>query len=62
MSIDRNQLSDEELMGQVKHADKAALRLLYERHAAGLTAFVGQTLGDPVEAADIVHEAFISVW
>lgn len=49
-------------MGQVKHADKAALRLLYERHAAGLTAFVGQTLGDPVEAADIVHEAFISVW
>ncbi len=49
-------------MARVKNADQAALRILYDRHAAGLTAFVGQTLGDRVEAADIVHETFISAW
>jgi len=49
-------------MGRVKRADKSALRELYDRHAAGLTAFVAQTINDPVEAADVVHETFISVW
>jgi len=62
MSATRLDPSDEELMRRVKRSDTAALRTLYDRHAAGLTAFVGQTLGDAVEAADIVHETFISVW
>jgi len=55
-------LTDEQLMTRVKAADPLALRVLYDRHAAGLTAFVGQTLGDRVEGADIVHETFIAVW
>ena len=54
--------SDEALMERVKQADKAALRILYDRYSAPLTAFVGKSLSDPIDAADIVHEAFISVW
>ena len=62
MSDTLDTLTDEQLMAKVKQADRAALRKLYDRHAAGLTAFAAQTLSDPVEAADIVHETFISVW
>lgn len=54
--------TDEAIMQRVKNADRRALRELYDRHAGPLTGFVGQTLGDPVEAADIVHECFIAVW
>ena len=55
-------LPDHDLMQRVKQADKASLRVLYDRHSGPLSAFVAQTLSDPVDAADIVHEAFISVW
>ncbi|MEL6530430.1 MAG: RNA polymerase sigma factor [Pseudomonadota bacterium] len=58
----RDTLSDEALMEKVKQADKASLRVLYDRHSGPLSAFVGKSLSDPVDAADIVHEAFISVW
>jgi len=59
---DLDTLTDEALMERVKRADKAGLRELYDRHSGPLTAFVARTLSDPVDAADIVHEAFISVW
>jgi len=63
MPDDLDTLTDGELMVRVKTADQLALRAIYSRHSAGLTAFVSQTLGGDVEAAaDIVHETFIRVW
>lgn len=55
-------MGDEALMERVKQSDKAALRVLYERYSGPLMAYVGRTLSDPVDAADIVHEAFIGLW
>lgn len=55
-------LSDEQLMERVKRSDRVAFRELYDRHSAPLSAFIGQKLGDPVEAADILHETFMSIW
>ncbi|MEL7197808.1 MAG: RNA polymerase sigma factor [Pseudomonadota bacterium] len=55
-------ITDEQLMQQIKQGQKASLKMLYQRHAAALTAFVGQMMNDPYEAADVTHEAFISLW
>ncbi|MEM9669171.1 MAG: sigma-70 family RNA polymerase sigma factor [Pseudomonadota bacterium] len=50
------------LIQNIAQGDKLAMRTLYERHSAGLSAFVNQRLRDPVEAADIVHDTFMEVW
>lgn len=54
--------SDDALIRQIERGDKAAMRLLYERHASDLTAFVRNRLNDPVEAADVVQDTFLEVW
>lgn len=54
--------SDAVLMQRVQHGDRASLKLLYERHSLGLTGFAERMLGSPAEAADIVHDIFVSLW
>jgi RNA polymerase sigma-70 factor, ECF subfamily len=42
--------------------DRAAMALLYERHADALYAFIRARLNDHAEAGDVMHEAFLEVW
>jgi RNA polymerase sigma-70 factor, ECF subfamily len=42
--------------------DRAAMALLYERHADALYAFIRARLNDHAEAADVMHEVFLEVW
>ncbi|MEO0975623.1 MAG: RNA polymerase sigma factor [Pseudomonadota bacterium] len=54
--------SDDALIRMIERSDKAAMRVLYERHAPALTAFIRNRLSDPVEAADVVQDTFMEVW
>ncbi|MEL6729258.1 MAG: RNA polymerase sigma factor [Pseudomonadota bacterium] len=54
--------SDDALIRRIERGDKAAMRVLYERHSNGLTAFARNRLKDPFEAADVVQETFLEVW
>lgn len=56
------QLSDSELVAKIKQSDRHAMRVLYERHSPALSAFIRNKLNDPIEVADVVHDAFIEVW
>lgn len=58
----RSDDSDDALIALVRDKDKAAMRRLYERHAAGLQSFIAGKLGDRLEAADIVQDVFMEVW
>ena len=44
------------------NGDQRALRSFYEEHYAALVRFIGNRLGDPIEAADVAQETFLSVW
>lgn len=55
-------MQDSELVARIGRGDRAAMKLLYERHQAGLFAFVRARLGDAFEAADVMQEAFLEVW
>lgn len=54
--------SDSDLLGAVARGDKSALQELFQRHNAGLTAFLATRLRNPVEAADVLQETFLAVW
>ena len=49
-------------MVRIGRGDRSAIKLLYERHAPGLTQFIRARSSDPLEAADVVHDAFLEVW
>ncbi|HTQ06506.1 MAG TPA: sigma-70 family RNA polymerase sigma factor [Polyangiaceae bacterium] len=53
---------DEELVARMARSDRAALSLLYARHAPRLLARVRQVLGDPSEAEDVLHDTFLEAW
>ncbi|MCB1882714.1 MAG: sigma-70 family RNA polymerase sigma factor [Geminicoccaceae bacterium] len=53
---------DEALIERVAGGDRRAFRLLYERHARRVLAFVGRRLSDASEAEDVLHEAMLEVW
>ena len=53
---------DVELMERLARGDRAALALLYERHAPLLLALGLRMLGDNREAEDVVHDAFLEAW
>lgn len=59
---DGTDTSDDALIRLIERGDKTAMRLLYERHSAALTAFVRNRLNDPLEAADVVQDTFVEVW
>ncbi len=54
--------TDAGLMKRVTAGDKGAMQTVYLDHAADLTRFITARLGDPAEAADLVHETMMDVW
>lgn len=49
-------------LARIALGDKAAMKALYTEYAADLTRFLAVKVGDPVEAADLVHETMLEVW
>jgi RNA polymerase sigma-70 factor (ECF subfamily) len=55
-------LDDASLLARVGKGDKAAMRLLYERHSDAVYHFIRARLRDPFEAADVMQEVFLETW
>lgn len=54
--------SDAELLGEVSGGDLAALRELYDRHAAWLAVRLRRRCNDPEVVADALQDTFVAVW
>jgi RNA polymerase sigma-70 factor (ECF subfamily) len=50
--------TDESLVIGLRGGDPAFLRELFQRHAAGLLAYLRRMLGDPRDAEEVLHETF----
>jgi RNA polymerase sigma-70 factor, ECF subfamily len=53
---------DADLLLRIADGDKAAMKLLYERHSDALYHFIRARLRDPFEAADVMQEVFLEIW
>src|SRR5579883_994068 len=53
---------DHDLLRDVAAGSKAALGVLYARHAGRILGFLKRLLGDAGSAEDIVHDVFLEVW
>ena len=51
----------EELLARVGGGDVAAMAALYDEHSGTLFAVALRIVGDPAEAEDVVHDAFVLV-
>ncbi|MGW4561585.1 RNA polymerase sigma factor [Streptomyces sp. NPDC004561] len=54
--------SDEALLSAVARGDQAALRVLYERHAAAMLRFIRRLTSDQGVSEEILQEAWLAVW
>jgi RNA polymerase sigma-70 factor (ECF subfamily) len=54
--------TDEALVERMSRGDRAALGLLYERHAPRLRGLALVILHDAGEADDVLHDVFIEAW
>jgi RNA polymerase sigma-70 factor (ECF subfamily) len=54
--------SDAELLSEVSGGDLAAMRELYDRHAAWLAVRLRRRCNDPEVVADALQDAFVAVW
>src|SRR6478609_3619054 len=54
--------TDEALLQAIAGGDRAALRLLYERHAPWLTLRLARRCADPDTVDDAVQDTFVAVW
>jgi RNA polymerase sigma-70 factor, ECF subfamily len=55
-------MSDEALIAAIAEGDRAAMRILYNRHQVRVFRFVARLVDDAASAEDVVSEAFIEVW
>ena len=55
-------MDDAGLLQRIGAGDKAAMKLLYERHSDALYHFLRTRLRDPFEAADVMQEVFLEIW
>jgi RNA polymerase sigma-70 factor (ECF subfamily) len=55
-------LDDARLLKRIGAGDRAAMKLLYERHSEALYHFIRVRLRDPFEAADVMQEVFLEIW
>jgi len=55
-------MKDEELVERMSRGDRAALGVLYERHAPRLRGLALLILRDAGEADDVLHDVFIEAW
>ena len=56
------ELSDETLVGRLRHADEQAFRTLYDRHWYDLYVVACRKLRDSELAQDLVQELFLKLW
>jgi RNA polymerase sigma-70 factor (ECF subfamily) len=54
--------SDEALMARIAAGDRAAFRVLAERHFGPVIALAGHVLGNRSDAEDVAQEAMLRVW
>lgn len=59
---DERQQADALLVRRMSRGDKAAFAELYDRFSRPLYATALRVLNDPVEAQDIVHDIFVTLW
>jgi len=55
-------LSDDELMRLVKRKERAALSVLYDRHASLVYSFAWKAVKEETAARDIVQSVFVRLW
>jgi len=60
--IDHNNIDDESLMSRVCSGDHQAFATLVERHTQMYFAAAYRVCANPVEAEDIVQDAFLKLW
>lgn len=53
---------DDVLLARAARGDRGAFEAFYDRHAAGIMAFVAHLLGDRTLAQDATQEAFVRAW
>jgi RNA polymerase sigma-70 factor (ECF subfamily) len=58
----RRVCSDEALLTAAAHGDQAALRTLYDRHAAAMLRLIRRLTSEPAVAEEILQEAWLAVW
>ena len=61
MAVEAN-AQDAELMARVRQRNTAALRALFDRHAAMVHGLGLRVLRDPTEAEDLVQDVFLHLW
>jgi RNA polymerase sigma-70 factor (ECF subfamily) len=55
-------MSDEALIAAIAAGDRAAMRIVYNRHQVRVFRFAARLVDDAASAEDVVSEAFIEVW
>jgi RNA polymerase sigma-70 factor (ECF subfamily) len=55
-------MSDEALIAAIASGDRAAMRILYNRHQVRVFRFAARLVDDAAAAEDVVSEAFTEVW
>jgi RNA polymerase sigma-70 factor, ECF subfamily len=55
-------MSDEALIAAIAAGDRAAMRILYNRHQIRVFRFAVRLVDNAASAEDVVSEAFIEVW
>lgn len=58
----KSHLEDERLVALIRAGDHAAFETVFRLHAAALCTFATQLLHAREQAADLVHDVFLSVW
>lgn len=58
----RTVVADTELIARMTQGDRAALAVLYSRHAPTLVAVAQCIVRDRSDAEDVVHDVFLEVW
>lgn len=59
---DGQQMSDEQLMSQVRVGDSHALEQLYDRHVRGCFGLAMKIVRDPSVAEEVVQDVFMKLW
>ena len=60
--MEAREVPDAELVAALAQGDLAALRQLYDRHAAWLSVRLSRRCSDPDVVADALQDCFVAVW
>lgn len=61
LPVELTEHSDAVLLSLVAQQDGAALGVLYDRHSSLLYSIILRVMGDPSEAQDVLHDAFLQI-